>query len=164
MNSRVVLLLTVLPFALFAEGIHTCTVPQSQISTRAGVERPTTRAYDTACIAVLPPACRDYTVDHKPCAYRACLVPDSLRTCPDGSPPSFTAATIEPLVAKTVKPVSAEQLAAMNRNIDAEARRLAAKWTDNGRVPLSPAALTALRNLSCQLAAANNPDVRCVTK
>ena len=164
MNPRLPVILSLFPVAVFAGGFNTCTLPQAQISTRGGVERPASRVYDAVCIAVLPPACRDYTVDHKPCAYRACLIPDSVKACPNGDPPMYTAATIEPYVAKTVKPMTAEDFAAMNRNIDVEAKRLAAKWTDNGRVPLSPAALTVLHNMSCQLAAATNPDIRCVPK
>jgi hypothetical protein len=131
---------------------------------RAGVERPTNKAYDAVCVAVLPPACRDYTADHKPCAYRACIVPDSLKSCPNGDPLMFTAAQITIYTAQSVKPIAPEELAAMNRAIEAEAKRLAAKWTDNGRVALSPAAMTVLHNLSCQLAASGNPDVRCVPR
>jgi hypothetical protein len=150
--------------ALIAGGFNTCTLPQKEIATRAGVERPIIKAYDSVCVAVLPPACRDYTVDHKPCAYRACMVPDHLKSCPNGDPLMFTAATIEPYRAKTVKPISPEELAALNRAIDAEAKRMAAKWTDNGRVPLSPAAVTVLQNLSCQMVAFGNPNVRCVPR
>jgi hypothetical protein len=79
LRLRTFAVLAVLPSALLADGFNTCTVPQREIVTRAGVERPTNRAYDAVCVAVLPPACRDYTVDHKPCAYRACIVPDSLK-------------------------------------------------------------------------------------
>lgn len=164
MKTRLLLLATLLPLASIAGGFNTCTLPQSQLSTRSGVERPTDRAYDSVCIAVLPPTCRNWTADHKPCAYRACLVPDHLKSCPNGDPLTFTADTIETFVAKPVKPMTAEDFAKMNQAIDAEAKRLAARWTDNGRVPLSPAAMTVLHNVSCQLAAANNPDVRCVAR
>ncbi len=154
----------ILTASAFAEGFNTCTIAQSDIGTKAGIELPLNRAYQNVCIAVLPPTCGNYTVEHKPCAYRACLVPDNVKRCPNGEPPSYTAATIEPYVAKPVKPLSPGELAEMNRKVDAEARRLAAKWTDNGRVPLAPAALTALQNMSCQLIAASNPDVRCVPR
>lgn len=149
---------------LWGDGFNTCGLPQSQIATKAGVERPTSKTYDTVCIAVLPPTCRDYTVNHKPCAYRACVVPDSLKSCPNGDPPMFNAETITPFRAESVKPITAEELARMNSAIQAEAKRIAARWTDNGRVPLSPAATTVLQNLSCQMMAFGNPDVRCVPR
>lgn len=150
------------PMQLLAGGFNTCTLPQKDIVTRAGVERPISKSYDNVCIAVLPPTCRDYTVNRKTCAYRACVVPDNLRSCPNGDPLMFSAEAIQPFVASSLKPISAEELAALNRAIDAEAKRIAARWTDNGRVPLSPAANTVLRNMSCQIVAFGNPDVRCV--
>jgi hypothetical protein len=153
-----------LPALAMAEGFKTCSIPQRDITTKSGVERPLSRAYDNVCAAVLPPTCRDYTVNGKPCAYRACLVMDNLRSCPNGEPPAYTAVTIQPYVARPARRFTAEEFAAMNHAIDAEAKRLAAKWTDNGRVPLSPGALTVLGNISCQLAAAGNPDVRCVPR
>jgi hypothetical protein len=94
-----------LTLPLLADGFNACTLPQKEIRTAAGVERPISKAYDAICVAVLPPACRDYTTNGKPCAYRACLVPDNLKVCPNGDPLIFTADSIEPFVAKSVKPI-----------------------------------------------------------
>jgi hypothetical protein len=151
-------------FSLLAEGFNTCTIPQSELVNRSGVERPAGAAWDKACIAVLPPNCRDFNVGHRPCAYRSCVVSNRLRSCPNGDLPAFTAAEIQPYLAKPVRPFTKEEFAKMNALIDAAAKEMAAKWTDNGRVPLSPAAQVVIQNLSCQMAAFANPDVRCVPR
>jgi len=149
---------------LYAEGFNSCTLPQSRLTLRQGVERPTDPAYDRVCVALLPPTCRNYTVDRQPCAYRQCLVMDNVTRCPDGSPTVFTSVVIEPFTARTARRFTQADFAAMNAQIDAEAKRIAAKWTDNGRVPLAPGALTVIQNMSCQMVASANPDIQCVPR
>lgn len=154
----------VLELPLVAGGVNTCRLPPKDIVLRGGVERPASRAYDGVCVAVLPPGCREFMVNGRPCAYRACLVTDNVRSCPNGDPPRFTAAGIEPCTAKPGEAGDAGGTGGDEPGIDVEAKRMAAKWTDNGRAPLSPAALTVLRNVSCQMVAFGNPEVRCIAR
>lgn len=147
-----------------AAGFNTCIVPQQGLAVRQGVERPLSRDFDKVCVAVLPPTCRNFTEGGQPCAYRACLVTNEVKRCPNGDMVVFTAMVIKPVTARTIRPFTDAERAAMNHAIDAEAKALADKWTDHGRVPLAPEALTVLQNIACLSAASANPDVRCVPR
>lgn len=104
--------------AACADGYQTCTIAANRISRVAGVEHPVDAKYKNACLAVLPPTCRNWVVDKKPCAYRTCVVANDVSTCPNGDPAAY--------VAKEVLPLTKEQMEAMDGMIAMDAQKRAA--------------------------------------
>lgn len=139
-----------------ADGYQTCLVEQSDIVLKRGFERPKSAAYDAVCLAILPPTCRDWTVDKIPCAYRSCLVPSDVGRCPNGEPAAYVNKPIDIYVAKELKPFTPAERAAMNRAIDAEAKRLAAQWTNNGRIAFSADLARAANDVACVAVASSS--------
>lgn len=137
-----------------ADSYMVCSVASSDLVLKGGVERPTNPAYSDVCLAVLPPSCRNWTVDKKPCAYRSCLVSNGVNACPSGEPASVQTHLIDTYVAKELKPFTPAEREAMNQALDAEAKRIVNQWTDNGRKPLTPVMSRAARNVSCVAVAA----------
>jgi hypothetical protein len=109
--------------AMPSGGYQTCTLPSDKIGGNGGTERAIDPAYARVCLSILPPTCRNWVMNKEPCAYRACVVDANLAHCPGGEPTAY--------VAKETLPFTKEELAAMNAQIDAEARRIAAQRGGN---------------------------------
>jgi hypothetical protein len=118
-------------------------------------------AEGAAPIAAGPPLCSDpaafaYKPGHYTCEGR----PTSASTCPNGEPAVYHDELVQACQATPVRHVSREEMARMDKNLDARAREIARQWTRSGR--LNAAQIRAIRTGNCLIMGAANPDVTCV--
>lgn len=84
--------------------------------------------------------------------------------CRDGSIPVFEAELVTPApAARPVHRFTRRERALMNARLNREAARIARQWrAGHPGQPMTAAQMHAIRNETCLMMAAGNPDLRCV--